>query len=112
MRMSNCPDLTTLVYRQRTMNLRDAAALVLVGWILMSPPMRGTEIAPIIDMRASLDEWDVEGSYDSAAACAKAQRENLRVSAANEWAIPEQRKLSVYKAAWAICVATDDPRLK
>jgi len=94
------------------MKSRHAAALVLVGWILMSPPMRGMETPPTIDLKASLEEWDLEGTYDSATACAEAKRLNEASSDANAWAIPEQRRLSVYKAVWALCIATDDPRLK
>jgi len=104
--------------------LRHAAALALVGWYLMVPPTRccssakgdpnydilcGAEALEgptgIItsqcgaDISASLDQWVLKGSYDTARECdAAAPHVTAKDSLGNS--IPGR------------CVATDDPRLK
>lgn len=53
-----------------SMNIRHVAALALVGWYLMMPPIN-TRHAPdnLVDMYASLREWDILESIDQADDC-------------------------------------------
>ncbi len=82
------------------MTPRHAAALVLVGWYLMLPPLGADhsrdDIAPI-------SRWRFEDSLDSAAEC--------RDTLLRRWSHAEDEKVkdAYLKAA---CVSTDDPRLK
>jgi hypothetical protein len=65
-----------------------AAALALVGWYLMEPPLRSYENEPFADLRASLSLWQVRGTFDSAIDCAKAREKSQRV-----WRDSEERNL-------------------
>jgi len=49
------------------MNLRHAAALGLVGWYLMVPPLKNGEIIP--DEKAPLSEWKTVMSGNSSLFC-------------------------------------------
>jgi hypothetical protein len=40
------------------MTRRHAAALALVGWYLMAPPMKGSVSALSVDLNAPISEWD------------------------------------------------------
>ncbi len=104
-------------------NLRHAAALALVGWYLMLPPLIRVppdprdpgrdRVAP--DSDAPLSRWFWSGSFDSADACqrsqekeiAKTQRRNSLSSPPYE--IDRNAEMAVLKAR---CIAADDPRLK
>lgn len=87
------------------MKLCHAAALVLVGWYLMMPPLN-RNLPDGVDTDAPLSRWVYLGSFDTASEC-------------NEFAL---RSASEYKAAGDKeseilmfldrCIATDDPRLK
>jgi hypothetical protein len=48
------------------MALRHAAALALVGWYLMMPPMTEKNEA---DAEGPLSKWQNDGSFDLASAC-------------------------------------------
>ncbi len=78
-----------------------AAALALVGWYLMMPPVLKNGER---DYRAPLSQWDLQWSYDSAAQCQKASL--LR------YALRQENGKVVSGYIWsAKCIATDDPRL-
>ena len=50
------------------MNLRHAAALALVGWYLLIPPVfsaMGSHPRAFNDLNAALNKWDIQGSFDS-----------------------------------------------
>jgi len=79
-------------------NLRHAAALVLVGWYLMAPP-RGYN-----GSQAILSGWAIERSYDTAQAC-----EQARATMDAEFPPLPSGKRAHYPD---LCVASDDPRLK
>ncbi len=83
------------------MNLRHAAALALVGWYLMVPP----EPPPdgMSDPSTPLSRWHTIGSFDCAQAC-----ERIRAAAIEK----EPRKLRRAAEQNALCIASDDPRLK
>jgi len=86
------------------MNPLHAAALALVGWYLMIPPLRADRTH---DDSASMSRWRISDSFDSAAEC----RETLL----RRWNRAEDQKESrgaKDEYLKATCVSTDDPRLK
>ena len=104
------------------MNLRHAAALALVGWYLMVPPVspyNGEAYS-----HASVRSWTRIGtSFDSAADCGKAKEKSQKnvqdaeerglESAARMDANPGAQALAGYEAARQMkCVSKDDPRIK
>ena len=114
------------------MNLRHAAALALVGWYLMVPPMAHNEKDLQRRPAAPLSEWFIWNSFDSADACTKARSAlfwRASENAANDYhrwladRAPSDDLLdewaSTYSTISAIndafrrsqCIATDDPRL-
>jgi hypothetical protein len=57
------------------MKLRHAAALALVGWYLMTPPITGDMKEVWINYKAPLDEWTIIGErFDSKEGCMEALR--------------------------------------
>ncbi len=87
------------------MKLHYAAALALVGWYLMVPPLKsGSSIEA--DLRWPLTQWSSLQSLDTAADCERAktnlQLKNPRPSS--------ESKVSIFEMA--TCIETDDPRLK
>ena len=115
------------------MNLRHAAALALVGWYLMVPPLKNGEIIP--DEKAPLSEWKTVMSGNSSLFC-----ERVRIVFQNqeekEWRAElakgrattisekdkairdkvDQQFLEILRKTapitYAKCVSTDDPCLK
>jgi hypothetical protein len=79
------------------MKLRHAAALALVGWYLMVPPIRDGKV---IDVPVS--QWEHLDSFDSAREC--------RV-AGYKYQDRQKAEKKPYPGAWE-CIASDDPRLK
>jgi hypothetical protein len=75
-------------------NIRHAAALALVGWYLMVPPLtRFWWIGPErYDNAAPLSRWTNAQAFDRAQPCQVAQQST--------------------GLGHGVCVATDDPRLK
>jgi hypothetical protein len=58
------------VSRKARMNLRHAAALALVGWYLMMPPLAGPNASNLrVDLTAKLSQWEIVDSFDSADVC-------------------------------------------
>ena len=117
------------------MNLRHAAALALVGWYLMVPPMVQKEDwqLGVRHSTAPLSEWFIWNSFDTADACTKA-RDALRarplsnaltddyhrwlagrassINLLEEWENIYSDLLAINNAfSQAQCIATDDPRL-
>jgi len=86
------------------MNPRHAAALALVGWYLMSPPMlsNGAE-----NHSATLRKWDIIGSFDSAQQC-EAYRDR-HIGAFLPLMQQDDKKREILLDS--TCIATDDPRL-
>jgi hypothetical protein len=91
--------------------LRHAAALALVGWYLMCPPVRGTFPRLRIDTSAPLSQWDMAGSYDTAVACAAGHdRAVADLGSADE---PDNNwRITRESFRLGLCIASDDPRLK
>jgi hypothetical protein len=102
------------------MKPRHAAALALVGWYLMTPPVSKDGDTVMVggrpfDVSAPISEWHFQGSFDSAVACGTAQ------NSAESFKVPpgvdpkEQKWLAKnLQSIFALgrCIATDDPRLK
>ena len=82
------------------MKPRHAAALALVGWYLMMPPL-GSDGRP--DDSAPLPQWKIRGSFDTAAGCADALAEQLGRD------FPEMVRQAIHASR---CVSIDDPRLE
>jgi hypothetical protein len=75
-----------------------------MGWYLMLPPMnqRG-----LVQKTASLSQWEIISSYDTADAC-----EKIRLGSFG-WMPDVNGKIHEHtpRGDAAICVASDDPRL-
>jgi hypothetical protein len=113
--------------------LAHAAALALVGWYLMLPPIvQGPVTNPKCQQgfqtKASLplSDWAVDGAFDTAKECEAARRQSQDESArdpiedrlAREGLSEDQLSnlcahlVHVEQLAQATCISTDDPRLK
>jgi hypothetical protein len=95
------------------MKPRHAAALALVGWYLLCPPMRfdhpeNPSDLPRIFLNAPLAEWDIQGSYDSAQKCESAKVEFQAQQ--RSWTIPDL--VAAQRLNMAACIATHDSRLE
>jgi hypothetical protein len=100
------------------MKPRHAAALALVGWYLMVPPI--TSSWPVTyDTSAPLSKWKQGGSFDTAKECNEEKEKTamlLLQSAQNPNGTAENKQKfmqSMSAMLYALqCIATDDPRLK
>jgi hypothetical protein len=86
-----------------------AAALALVDWYLMMPPIsNGTP-----EIAAPLSRWEIQSSYDTAVEC----QSNLYLVVKQALAdlqkpMVQDKKSLVLQFSSATCVASDDPHLK
>jgi hypothetical protein len=97
------------------MNLRHAAALALIGWYLMIPPINPADIgSSTVKIDSPLAQWKTYKSFDSAAECEAAKPEMINAIASGLSEFQKKDKTNPeYVGAWnAKCVASDDPRLK
>jgi hypothetical protein len=92
------------------MNLRHAAALALVGWYLMVPPMDVTTHKMNPD--APLHEWNTFDSYDHAAQCRSGRAEILAWWTDHKSSDERARTATLEALKYSQCIATEDPRLK
>jgi len=87
---------------------RHAAALALVGWYLMLPPL--TPNGRWIDTTAPLSAWyKVKPPYASMHDCERAKNAMVALHRPNPSSPSEQLRLKGEEAA--LCVPSDDPRL-
>jgi hypothetical protein len=86
-----------------SMNLQHAAALALVGWYLMVPPLQNSVFG--CDPNAPLRKRLKFRSFDSETAC-KDRLDQMQGEEKND---PDPFHCRIKHS---ICVATDDPRLK
>jgi hypothetical protein len=91
--------------------------LALVGWYLMVPPITESYGHVHVQGGVSISQWELKGSYDSAAECRQAllkfQRENHHAEV--NTGVPHKAEIDAAFAEqpeWAQCIASDDPRLK
>jgi hypothetical protein len=118
------------------MNVRHAAAIALVGWYLMAPPIRpGWHFdrdwrltdRPWVHSNLPLSRWDVLKSYETAMECEAAKSKIcddwLSIRATDQIlgydgpgcqaAEPDRSDLvEVIRNEYLMCIATNDPRLK
>jgi hypothetical protein len=94
------------------MKPRHVAALALVGWYLMVPPLvpQLSEGEPYLGFLplAPLSQWTILDSFDSAEECIDAHVKLLRdrvIKNVND-------EIRLEQAYSARCIATDNPRLK
>lgn len=90
------------------MKLRHAAALALVGWYLMVPPLIANPNPTTggqLEVSAPLSKWEIVRSFDTAAECNEARQRTAASGVGNAEA---QRLWQKY----ATCIASDDPRLR
>jgi len=92
--------------------LRHAAALALVGWYLLAPPLDLSSYS--VQLKSPLANWQIMASFDTASAC-----EDSRLTMSEKtrpWLnVPDHGQrdfLTASQYAMAHCVASDDPRLK
>ena len=84
------------------MNLRHAAALALVGWYLMVPPL-DRQSPDEFNADAPLGHWQTIGSYDTASECEDTAARLVKNN--------EKDSLKHERLLHGSCVASDDPRL-
>jgi hypothetical protein len=102
------------------MRIWHAAALALMGWYLMIPPMHkgpnGTIDFP--EARAPIIQWQVVDSYDSADSCragSAAHLDKIKAFMAQTQSptlTDAIKKAAILQEVQAQCIATNDPRLK
>jgi len=96
------------------MKLRHAAALPLVGWYLMTPPM---DAQHNVRSDLPLGQWAITLSFDSAKEC-EAERSREFDHSLKDLTDPANMSTDqLIRDGWKVelqrkCVATDDPRLK
>ena len=99
------------------MNPHHAAALALVGWYLMMPPVNPNNMR--VNTDAPISDWEIRNSFDSASQC-----ERLRVqvhAASNNRAKYDARKSQQHpllsyvewqkRSKAAVCISAHDPRI-
>ena len=94
------------------MNSRNAAALALLSWCLLVPPIiNDTANQPRVQPTAPLNEWRVYETFESSAQCEKLKDKIQE----GERGLPSSEKNAELKreaAASLLCVPTDDQRLR
>ncbi len=86
------------------MKLRHVAAVTLVGWCLIMPPV--DPYHQLVEQKAPFSRWDTIGTYDTAAGCRSELAKLTAVIAGNlTYSLVQKRALA------GKCVAADDPRL-
>ena len=82
------------------------------GWYLMAPPTKMNARLEV-DIDAPLRKWEQRAAFDSADACER-NLDMWRARATSGYqqvASPQNRYLMEF-ANFALCIASDDPRLK
>jgi len=98
--------------------VRHAAALALVGWYLMIPPLAQHTLKSQTDLPIS--QWEQRQAFDSAQECETSKAALIRTyednATKNERTNDDRMKnldeRLIEHAVDGLCIATDDPRLK
>jgi hypothetical protein len=98
---------------------RHAAALALVGWYLMVPPIPQDPLL-LADPTPPLAVWFLKQSFDTAKECERARRaedheaelEMHDIAKAHAIETQIERVQILMQSIFSQCIATDDPRLK
>ena len=94
------------------MNFRHAAALALVGWYLIGPPVREPKNdRPYLDEHAAYSEWKILITFSDQVQC-EYNREVHTQSVQDDWAEFGRTNIWAEQLLESDCIATDDPRLK
>ena len=88
----------------RLMRLRDSAAVVLAGWILLAPSIDCARRG--LQRETPLSEWEHVDSFSSRESC-----ENFRATVIDQEK-NDSGNVYVQRYSYSICVQDDDPRLK
>ena len=86
------------------MRIRDAAAAVIAGWILLAPSIDCARDG--LEKETPLSEWDNVDTFESQSRC-----ENYRATVIDTEK-NEQSSVYVERYSYSICISADDPRLK
>jgi hypothetical protein len=94
------------------MRLRHAAALALVGWYLMLPPVNQDTAS--VDSKAAVVHWTkLDGKYETEKACAKALSDhNPLIEAIDGSGYARAKKVQAELVSDAQCIDENDPRFK
>ncbi len=103
------------------MNPRHAAALALVGWYLMMPPVSTDGGKAFVDSQTPIQQWQIRGSFGSTVDCEKARQksqikfrdseEDSFETAARMDANLNDQTVAAFEASRQMkCVSPDDPR--
>jgi hypothetical protein len=91
-----------------------AAALALVGWYLLVPPMVSAPYK--VDTEAPLANWKVYQTFNTREECEKsqsaAQAKYKPTATASIGTIKKGSRAFALQMTFARCASTDDPRLK
>ena len=98
------------------MKPRHVAALALVGWYLLLPPLTPNGYPSLVDTAQSLTKWQNVGTFDNESDCKRGLKkfayEASKKPADMAAMTPGQAVQSDLVRSWsAKCVASDDPRL-
>jgi hypothetical protein len=96
------------------MKPRHAAALALVGWYLMIPPINRTTGQAETFAPLSSGLWTMVEAYDTAEACEKSKRIMMDIVSHPDKHKDLDKDIEKARsmAPFVKCIATDDPRLK
>jgi hypothetical protein len=98
--------------KEKEVTLRHAAALALVGWYMMIPPLSRT-VRFEVDYGAPLSAWPIMRSFDNAERCEDYRSHELEKYRASAAAAPTNILQTFSNAMlFSQCAASDDPRLK
>jgi hypothetical protein len=96
------------------MKLRHAAALALMGWYLMVPPLVNAPYK--VDTEALLTSWKVSQTFDTREECDKsllAAHAKYKPTATDPiGTIKKGTRAFALQMTFTRCVSSDDPRLK
>jgi len=92
------------------MKLRRAAALALVGWYLMVPPMTLVSGRPAALTEAPLGRWNTSASFGNSKACVRYQLARVDEQKRRSDQVGREYWLEVFSNS--LCIASGDPRLK
>ena len=96
----------------RTMKFRHVATLALVLWYLIVPPSKGSPTF-LFDAKAPFNQWTIRATFDTAEECresAKTTTNLFKALADKDGTVAAINNSKRF--AMAICLETDDPRLK
>ena len=98
------------------MNLRHAAALTLVGWYLLSPPIVMEGDKAKVNSSVPLSKWHIARVYETKSVCERMiAKDRATAEIQKDWNNPLGNVAAANKQyVWLKnqrCIASDDPRL-